>query len=504
MHSILLMLLRVQASFLPAARRAGMGLLQRPAVGQRSSLLTATAAKPPAFITTPIYYVNGQPHIGHVYTTLAADVVARFMRLDGHEVKFLTGTDEHGQKVEQSAELAGETPIEFADRVSESFRSLIPLYNFSCDEFIRTTEPRHIAAVQALWRELLGTGDIYLGAYEGWYSIRDEAFYTEDELVDGVAPTGAPVEWVAEPSYFFALSKWTEPLIAHIEQNPEFVLPTSRRNEVLSFLRQEGGLRDLSISRTTFNWGVPVPDQPEGAAEQHIMYVWLDALTNYITAAGYPQTDGEDFSKWWPASLHMVGKDILRFHAIYWPAFLLAAGLPLPKRCAPPQPSPVKAHARTRTHAEAAAAPESMLPSLAHSSVCRAWQALCARLVDARWAEDVQVDRQRRRAGRAGRGVRLRPGALLHGQRGRLRLRWRLFGHVASQLHQRQGVCRAPAPYCAAARIPCAPLPSRFGGLAPTPRLVRRSLPTSWATCCTARCRSRTSTARSRSQRRRR
>lgn len=332
MHSILLMLLRVQASFLPAARRAGMGLLQRPAVGQRSSLLTATAAKPPAFITTPIYYVNGQPHIGHVYTTLAADVVARFMRLDGHEVKFLTGTDEHGQKVEQSAELAGETPIEFADRVSESFRSLIPLYNFSCDEFIRTTEPRHIAAVQALWRELLGTGDIYLGAYEGWYSIRDEAFYTEDELVDGVAPTGAPVEWVAEPSYFFALSKWTEPLIAHIEQNPEFVLPTSRRNEVLSFLRQEGGLRDLSISRTTFNWGVPVPDQPEGAAEQHIMYVWLDALTNYITAAGYPQTDGEDFSKWWPASLHMVGKDILRFHAIYWPAFLLAAGLPLPKR----------------------------------------------------------------------------------------------------------------------------------------------------------------------------
>ena len=317
----LLMLLRFSSavSLLPTARRVGVKSL--PAIASRSKAIASAAGpttKPPALITTPIYYVNGQPHIGHVYTTLASDVVARFMRLDGHEVKFLTGTDEHGQKVEQSAGLAGETPIEFADRVSETFRAILPLYNFSCDEFIRTTEPRHIAATQALWRKLLESGDIYLGAYEGWYSIRDEAFYTEDELVDGIAPTGAPVEWVAEPSYFFALSKWHRPLVEHIEAHPEFIRPASRRNEVLAFMK--GGLRDLSISRTTFGWGVPVPDQKEGDDLKHVMYVWLDALTNYITACGYPDVESAEFGKWWPASIHMVGKDILRFHAIYWRA----------------------------------------------------------------------------------------------------------------------------------------------------------------------------------------
>ena len=287
-------------------------------------------AKPPFYVTTPIYYVNGSPHIGHAYTTLACDVLARFKRLDGHEVKFLTGTDEHGQKVEQSANAAGETPQAFADRVSATFRELLSTYDFSNDEFIRTTEPRHRDAAQALWRKLAEAGDIYLDVYEGWYSVRDECFYTEDELVDGAAPTGAPVEWVAESSYFFRLSKYTDQLVAHIKANPEFIQPVSRRNEVLSFMRE--GLRDLSISRTTFGWGIPVPEDPSqpGAHEGHVMYVWLDALTNYLTAVGYPDAGSEQLEKYWPASLHMVGKDILRFHAIYWPAFLMAAGLPLP------------------------------------------------------------------------------------------------------------------------------------------------------------------------------
>jgi methionyl-tRNA synthetase len=300
-----------------------------------SAAAPSVEEKPPYFITTPIYYVNGNPHIGHAYTTLACDVLARFKRLDGHEVKFLTGTDEHGQKVEQSATAAGETPQAFADRVSASFRELTGAYDFSCDEFIRTTEPRHREAAQALWCKLLDAGDIYLGAYEGWYSVRDECFYTEDELVDGNAPTGAPVEWVAESSYFFRLSKYAEPLIAYIRENDDFIKPMGRRNEVLSFMRE--GLRDLSISRTTFGWGIPVPADPskgEGSTEHegHVMYVWLDALTNYITALGYPDTEGEQFQKYWPASVHMVGKDILRFHAIYWPALLMAAGLPLPQK----------------------------------------------------------------------------------------------------------------------------------------------------------------------------
>ncbi|BBK37271.1 methionine--tRNA ligase [Allostella sp. ATCC 35155] len=279
----------------------------------------------PYYITTPIYYVNDQPHIGHAYTTLACDVLARFMRLDGRRVHFLTGTDEHGQKVEKSARAAGVDPLEFCDRVSQNFRDLAVAMNFSNDDFIRTTEPRHIASVQAIWNELKERGQIYLGSYAGWYSVRDEAFYAEGELVDGKAPTGADVEWVEEPSYFFRLSAWQQPLLEFYAANPDFIAPESRRNEVVSFVRS--GLHDLSVSRTSFAWGVPVPDDPD-----HIMYVWLDALTNYITAVGYPDTGSEDFRTFWPASLHMVGKDILRFHAVYWPAFLMAAGLQPPQR----------------------------------------------------------------------------------------------------------------------------------------------------------------------------
>ncbi|WP_370153328.1 methionine--tRNA ligase [Ferrovibrio sp.] len=282
------------------------------------------------YITTPIYYVNDKPHIGHAYTTLACDVLARFKRLDGNNVMFLTGTDEHGQKVEKSAEAAGVDPQAFCDRVSQTFRDLAVAMNISNDDFIRTTEPRHVTSVQALWKKLEASGNIYLGHYEGWYAVRDEAFYQEDELQDGpggqkLAPSGAPVEWVKEPSYFFRLSAWEQPLLDFYEKNPGFILPASRRNEVVSFVK--GGLKDLSVSRTTFKWGIPVPGD-----EAHVMYVWLDALTNYITAAGYPETGSEAYRTFWPADLHMVGKDILRFHAVYWPAFLMAAGLDVPKR----------------------------------------------------------------------------------------------------------------------------------------------------------------------------
>jgi methionyl-tRNA synthetase len=278
----------------------------------------------PFFITTPIYYVNDLPHLGHAYTTVACDALARFMRLDGLQVKFLTGTDEHGQKVEQSARAAGISPQEFADRISGAFRDMTRLLDISHDEFIRTTEPRHARAVQAIWRELERRGEIYLGRFAGWYSVRDEAFYDESELVDGKAPTGAEVQWLEEENYFFRLSAWQERLLAFYEANPEAVAPRGRRNEVISFVR--GGLRDLSISRTSFTWGIPVPDDPK-----HVIYVWLDALTNYITAIGYP-TDKAAFTTFWPADLHMVGKDILRFHSVYWPAFLMAAGLEPPHR----------------------------------------------------------------------------------------------------------------------------------------------------------------------------
>ncbi len=288
------------------------------------------SGQPSFYITTPIYYVNDAPHIGHAYTSLACDVLARFMRLDGRWVKFLTGTDEHGQKVEKSAKSAGMEPAAFCDRVSQNFRDLGRVMNFSNDDFIRTTEPRHIRACQELWRRLKAAGEIYLGSYAGWYAVRDEAFYAESELSTGPdgrkrAPSGAEVEWVEEPSYFFRLSKWQAPLLDFYRRNPDFIGPESRRNEVISFV--SGGLKDLSISRTSFRWGVPVPDDPA-----HIMYVWLDALTNYLTAAGFPDEKSSDYATFWPANLHMVGKDILRFHAVYWPAFLMAAGLATPRR----------------------------------------------------------------------------------------------------------------------------------------------------------------------------
>jgi methionyl-tRNA synthetase len=276
------------------------------------------------YITTPIYYVNDSPHIGHAYTTLACDAFARFARLDGKKVWFLTGTDEHGQKVEKAALAAGKDPQAFTDEVSQRFRRLADAMGFSHDDFIRTTEPRHYRAVQHLWNVLVEKGEIYLGKYAGWYSVRDEAFFDESEITDGKAPTGAPVDWVEEPSYFFRLSAWQDRLLAFYEANPDFILPPSRRNEVVSFVKSN--LRDLSVSRTTFKWGVPVPNDPD-----HVMYVWLDALTNYITALGYPD-DTEAWRTFWPADVHVVGKDILRFHAIYWPAFLMAADLPPPKR----------------------------------------------------------------------------------------------------------------------------------------------------------------------------
>ena len=278
------------------------------------------------YLTTPIYYVNDKPHIGHAYTTLACDALARFKRLDGFDVMFLTGTDEHGQKVQKSAEAKGIEPKAFTDDVSQNFRDLTATMGFTNDDFIRTTEDRHYAACQKLWQTLIDNGDIYLGSYAGWYAVRDEAFYAESEIVDGKAPSGAPVEWVEEPSYFFRLSAYQDKLMDFYENHPDFVAPKSRFNEVKSFVK--GGLMDLSVSRASFSWGVPVPGD-----DKHVMYVWLDALTNYMTAAGYGQEGGDaTYAKRWPADLHMVGKDILRFHAVYWPAFLMAAKLELPKR----------------------------------------------------------------------------------------------------------------------------------------------------------------------------
>jgi methionyl-tRNA synthetase len=281
------------------------------------------------YITTPIYYVNGAPHLGHAYTSTAADVLARFKRLDGEEVFFLTGTDEHGQKVESAARAAGVDPQAFTDSVAADFQDMSRRMNISNDDFIRTTEPRHKLACQALWQKLVAAGAIYLDKYEGFYAVRDEAFYDEDELItapDGTkkSPFGAPVEWVVEPSYFFKLSAFQNRLLAHYEANPGFIAPPAKRNEILSFVK--GGLNDLSVSRTSFSWGVPVPGDPA-----HVMYVWLDALTNYLTAVGYPDESAEKFA-YWPANVHLVGKEIIRFHAVYWPAFLMAAGLPLPEK----------------------------------------------------------------------------------------------------------------------------------------------------------------------------
>ncbi len=297
----------------------------------------AAAAKPAAvaerntyFVTTPIFYPNGIPHIGHAYTAMVTDAIARFQRLDGFDVRFLTGTDEHGLKMQQTAVAEGLTPLALADRNSARFREMMTALNISYDDYIRTTEPRHERACQALWRAIEKNGDIYLGKYAGWYSVRQEAYFDEAETtvgVDGIRrePLGSPVEWAEEETYFFRLSAYQDKLLALYANVPDFVLPRERLNEVASFVR--GGLKDLSVSRTTFDWGIKVPDAPS-----HVMYVWMDALTNYITAAGYPDVEGAEFQRYWPANLHVTGKDILRFHAVYWPAFLMSAGVAVPQR----------------------------------------------------------------------------------------------------------------------------------------------------------------------------
>ncbi len=288
------------------------------------------ATKPCYFVTTAIAYPNGAPHIGHAYEAIATDAIARFMRLDGYDVFFLTGTDEHGMKMQQTATREGMTPRELIDRNVPRFRAMVERMNCSNDDFIRTTEPRHRRASIAIWERMAAADDIYLSKYSGWYSVRDEAFYAENETMladDGtrVGPVGTPVEWVEEDSYFFRLSAYRDKLLALYREHPDFVLPASRMNEVASFVQR--GLQDLSISRTTFDWGVPVPGDPK-----HVMYVWVDALTNYITAVGFPDTDSEKFRRYWPADLHVIGKDIVRFHAVYWPAFLMSAGLEVPRR----------------------------------------------------------------------------------------------------------------------------------------------------------------------------
>ena len=281
------------------------------------------------YITTAISYPNGKPHIGHAYELIATDALARFQRLDGKDVYFLTGTDEHGIKMYQTARKEGVTPRELADRNTAEFKRMAEALNASNDDFIRTSEERHYASSQAIWKAMAANGDIYKDSYAGWYSVRDEAYYGEDETelrADGVryGPQGTPVEWVEEESYFFRLSAYQDRLLKHYEQNPEFIGPNERRNEIISFVKS--GLKDLSISRTTFDWGIPVPGD-----EKHVMYVWVDALTNYITGVGYPD---ENAKLWpfWPADLHVIGKDITRFHTVYWPAFLMSAGIALPKR----------------------------------------------------------------------------------------------------------------------------------------------------------------------------
>ncbi len=280
------------------------------------------------FITTPIFYPNGVPHIGHAYTAIATDVLARFQRLDGKDTFMLTGTDEHGQKMQRTAEERGIAPIELADENAAVFKRMVETLGCSHREFIRTTEDRHKIACQALWQKMEANGDIYLDTYGGWYSVVQEAYFEESETNvddDGVRrePLGSEVEWVEEESYYFRLSAYADRLLAYYDNHLDFIGPSERRNEVLSFVK--GGLRDLSISRTTFDWGVPVPGN-----DKHVMYVWVDALTNYITAAGYPDTQGDDWG-YWPA-VHIIGKDIIRFHAVYWPAFLMSAGVELPQR----------------------------------------------------------------------------------------------------------------------------------------------------------------------------
>jgi len=282
------------------------------------------------YITTPIYYPSAKPHMGHAYSSIIADFFARFKKIDGFNVHFLTGTDEHGLKIQRSAEKKGKDPQIFCDQISKTFRDLSDTLNLSNTDFIRTTESRHKKTVQHLWSELEKNDDIYLSNYSGWYSVSDEAFYNEDEIeeVNGkkiAISSKSPVEWIEEESFFFRLSKWEKPLLDYYQANPDFISPESRKNEVISFVKS--GLKDLSVSRKSFSWGIPVPNN-----KNHVIYVWLDALTNYLSALNYPNKDDDLFKKFWPATLHLIGKDILRFHAVYWPAFLLAAKIELPKR----------------------------------------------------------------------------------------------------------------------------------------------------------------------------
>ena len=282
------------------------------------------------YITTPIYYPSAKPHMGHAYSSIIADFFARFKKIDGYDVYFLTGTDEHGLKIQRAAEKKNVEPLKFCNEISQTFKDLSKTLNLSNTDFIRTTEERHKNSVQKLWNKLEQNNDIYLSKYSGWYSVSDEAFYNEDEIVEEngkkiAKSSKSPVEWMDEESFFFRLSKWEKSLLKYYKENPSFIQPNARKNEVISFV--ESGLKDLSISRKSFSWGIKVPNN-----DNHVIYVWLDALTNYISALGYPDTNSELFKKFWPASIHLIGKDILRFHAIYWPAFLLAAGIELPKK----------------------------------------------------------------------------------------------------------------------------------------------------------------------------
>ncbi len=282
------------------------------------------------YITTPIYYPSAKPHMGHAYSSIIADFFARFKRMDGFNVHFLTGTDEHGLKIQRAAEKKGVKTLEFCDELSKTFKDLSKTLNLTNNDFIRTTEDRHKKSVQFLWNELKKNGEIYLSKYSGWYSVSDEAFYNDDEIEDldnkkVAISSKSLVEWVDEESYFFKLSKWEKPLLKFYKDNPDFISPKSRKNEVISFVKS--GLKDLSVSRKSFSWGIKVPHD-----DNHVIYVWLDALTNYMSALNYPRVDDELFKKFWPASVHLIGKDILRFHAIYWPAFLLAAKITPPKK----------------------------------------------------------------------------------------------------------------------------------------------------------------------------
>ena len=283
------------------------------------------------YITTPIYYPSGKPHMGHAYSSIIADVFARFKRIEEHDVMFLTGTDEHGLKIQREAEKNSKDPKKFCDEISLKFKDLTKTLNLSNDDFIRTTEKRHYNAVKEIWSRLVKSKDIYLSKYSGWYSVSDEAYYDEDEIITKdnnvkcAKSSGSKVEWVEEESYFFKLSEWQEKLLNFYKDNPKFILPSSRKNEVVEFVKR--GLKDLSVSRTSFSWGISVPEN-----SKHVIYVWLDALTNYLSALDFPDTKNKKYKKFWPANIHIIGKDILRFHAIYWPAFLLAANIPLPDR----------------------------------------------------------------------------------------------------------------------------------------------------------------------------